>query len=46
MKSLKKKSFHNKNILIYIYNIGATDIVKFDEVLLKTIPTIGNEKEQ
>ena len=45
MKTLKKiKSFHNKHI--YIYNIGAIDILKFDENLFKTLPTTGNEKKQ
>ena len=29
-----------------IYNIGAIDILKFYEVLFKTLPTIANEKEQ
>ena len=44
MKTLKKiKSFHNKCIL---YNIGAIDMLKFYEVLFKTLPTIGNEKKQ
>ena len=28
----------------YLYSTGATDILKFYEVLLKTLPTIGNEK--
>ena len=43
MTTLKKiKSFHNK----HFYNIGAIDILKFYEVLFKTLPTIGNEKEQ
>ena len=45
MKTLKKiKSFHNKHI--YIYNIGAIDILKFYENLFKTLPTIGNEKRK
>ena len=43
IKTLKEiKSFQNK----HIYIIGAIDILKFYEVLFKTLPTIGNEKEQ
>ena len=43
MKTLKKiKSFHKQT---YLYNVGATDILKFYENLFKTLPTIGNEKE-
>ena len=35
MKTLKKfKSFHNQRIL---YNIGAIDMLKFYEVLFKTL---------
>ena len=44
MKSLKKiKSFHKQT---YLYNIGAIDIFKFYQNLFKTLPIIGNEKEQ
>ena len=43
MKTLKRmKSFYNK----HIYIIGAIDILNFYENLFKTLPTIGNEKEQ
>ena len=38
----KIKSFHKT----YLYDIGAIDILKFYVVLFKTLPTIGNEKEQ
>ena len=44
LKTLKKiKSFHKQT---YLYNAGAIDILKFYENLFKTLPTIGNEKEQ
>ena len=44
MKTLKKiKSFHKQT---YLYNIGAIYILKFYDYLFKTLPTIGNEKEQ
>ena len=44
MKTLKKiKSFPKQT---YLYNIGAIGILKFYENLFKTLPTIGNEKEQ
>ena len=36
-ENLEKHSFHNKHIWTFM---------KFYEVLLKTLPTIGNEKEQ
>ena len=45
IKTLKEiKSSQNNHI--YIIWVGATDILKFYEVLFKTLPTIENEKEQ